>query len=60
MALSIEQIDDFVNSIHQKYTGEEKLAKGVGEAMVESTLSAAARQCRRDRLGTGGCRGAQG
>ena len=26
MALSIEQIDDFVNSIHQKFAGEEKLA----------------------------------
>lgn len=26
MALGIEQIDDFVNSIHQKYTGEERLA----------------------------------
>lgn len=26
MALGIEQIDDFVNSIHQRYTGEEKLA----------------------------------
>jgi len=26
MALSIEQIDDFVNSIHQKFAGEEMLA----------------------------------
>ncbi len=26
MALGIEQIDDFVNSIHQKFAGEEKLA----------------------------------
>lgn len=26
MALGIEQIDDFVNSIHQKYTGEEQRA----------------------------------
>ena len=26
MALSIEQIDDFVNSIHQKFAGEERLA----------------------------------
>jgi hypothetical protein len=26
MALGIEQIDDFVNSIHQKFTGEDRLA----------------------------------